>query len=228
MRAKVASGDRVAAWERRTEVPLLLLAAAFLVAYAWPVLDPSLDGGVESSLRVVSWTVWAAFAVDFVVRLSLADDRVSYALRHCWDVALIALPMLRPLRLLRLLAFAQLLHRSARVTLAGRVGIYVSGTAVAAVGLGAIAVLDAERGAPDATITTFGDALWWSVTTVSTVGYGDVYPVTTAGRLVATALMIVGIAVVGTVTASVAAWLVNEVAADAADEESEAGPGSAG
>jgi len=212
-----APGDRVAAWERRTEVPLILLAAAFLVAYAWPVLDPSLDGGLEGSLRVVSWTVWAAFGADFLVRLSLADDRLSYALRHWWDVALIALPMLRPLRLLRLLAFAQLLHRSARVTLVGRVGIYVSGTAVAAVGLGAIAVLDAERSAPDATITTFGDALWWAVTTVSTVGYGDLYPVTTTGRLVATVLMVVGVAVVGTVTATVAAWLVAEVADDDAE-----------
>ena len=217
MSPEPAPGDRVAAWERRTEVPLILLAAAFLVAYAWPVLDPSLDGGLEGSLRVVSWTVWAAFAADFLVRLSLADDRLSYALRHWWDVALIALPMLRPLRLLRLLAFAQLLHRSARVTLVGRVGIYVSGTAVAAVGLGAIAVLDAERSAPDATITTFGDALWWAVTTVSTVGYGDLYPVTTTGRLVATVLMVVGVAVVGTVTATVAAWLVAEVAGEDAE-----------
>ncbi|MFB9315501.1 potassium channel family protein [Nocardioides plantarum] len=206
------SADRVAAWERRSEIPLLLLAVAFLVAYAWPVLDPTLDAGVEDSLRAVSWTVWVAFVLDVAIRLVLADHRVRYARQHWWDIALVALPMLRPLRLLRLLAFARLLHRSARVNLVGRVGIYVSGTAVAAVGLGAIAVLDAEREAPDATITTFGDAVWWAVTTVSTVGYGDLYPVTTTGRLVATVLMIVGIAVVGTVTATVAAWLIAEVA----------------
>ena len=57
---------RVERWERNTEVPLLLLAGAFLVAYAWPVLDPRLDPDVATVLVVASWTVWAAFAADFV------------------------------------------------------------------------------------------------------------------------------------------------------------------
>jgi len=65
---------RVERWERRSEVPLLLLALAFLVAYSWPVLDPRVDADLRSLLTVVSWTVWAAFAVDFAVRLALADD----------------------------------------------------------------------------------------------------------------------------------------------------------
>ena len=51
-------------WERRSEVPMLLLALAFLVAYVWPVLDPELPRDARSFLDVVSWTVWAAFAVD--------------------------------------------------------------------------------------------------------------------------------------------------------------------
>ena len=78
-----------------------------------------------------------------------------------------------------------------------------------AVGLGAIAVLDAEQDADGANITTFGDALWWASTTVTTVGYGDRFPVTTSGRLVAVALMLVGIAAIGAITAGVAAWLVS-------------------
>lgn len=119
--------------------------------------------------------------------------------------------MLRPLRLLRALAFARMLNRTAVRGLAGRVMTYVVGTALAACGLGALAVLDAERGAPDANITTFGDALWWAATTVTTVGYGDRYPVTSTGRVIAVALMVVGIAVVGSVTAAVAAWLVANV-----------------
>lgn len=62
-------------WERRSEVPLLLLAVAFLVAYAWPVLDPRLDPDLRTTLSVVSWTVWVAFAVDFGARLVLAEER---------------------------------------------------------------------------------------------------------------------------------------------------------
>lgn len=96
--------------------------------------------------------------------------------------------------------------------------MYVIGTAVAAVGLGALAMLDAEREARDANITTIGDALWWAATTVTTVGYGDRYPVTAEGRCVALALMLVGIAVVGSVTAAVAAWFVAQV-----QRESESG-----
>ncbi|RYC04900.1 potassium channel family protein [Nocardioides zhouii] len=205
---------RVQRWERRAEVPLLLLAVAFLVAYAWPVVDPRMDPDVRSVLEVASWTVWVAFTLDFVARLYLADERRRYALAHWYDVALIVLQMLRPLRLLRLLAFARVLNRSAVGSMVGRVTTYVAGTAVMALGLGAVAVLDAEQDAAGANITTFGDALWWSATTVTTVGYGDHFPVTTTGRFVAVALMVVGIACIGAITAGVAAWLVRQVEAD--------------
>ena len=204
---------RVERWEKRAEVPLLLLAAAFLVAYAWPVLDPRMDQDLRSFLGVVSWTVYAAFIVDLAIRLALAEQRGAYALRHWYDVALVAAPLLRPLRLLRLLALVRVLERSAGSTLAGRAAVYVGGGVVAAVGLGALAVLDAERGAADANITSFGDALWWASTTVTTVGYGDHFPVTTEGRLVAVVLMFVGIGLVGTITASAAAWLVSRTEA---------------
>lgn len=202
---------RVERWERRTEVPLILLALAFLVAYAWPILDPRLDPTTRDALDVTGWAVWVAFTIDFAIRLVLADNRRTYAIRHWYDVALIALPLLRPLRLLRLLAFARMLNRGVASGLTGRVTAYVVGAAVAAVGLGALAVLDAERPDRDANIRTFGDALWWATTTVTTVGYGDLYPVTTTGRLLAVALMLVGIAVVGSVTAAVATWFVSAV-----------------
>jgi voltage-gated potassium channel len=83
-----------------------------------------------------------------------------------------------------------------------------------------LAVLDAERHAGGANITTFDDALWWSAVTVSTVGYGDKYPVTTDGRLVALGLMLGGIALIGVVTASFATWLIDRVRAT--EEEAQA------
>ena len=208
----------VQCWERRAEVPLLLLALAFLVAYAWPVLDPRLDPDLRTMLEVASWTVWVAFVIDFAIRLFLSHDRRRYVASHWYDVALIVLPLLRPLRLLRLLAFARVLNRSAAGSLVGKVSVYVAATAVAALGLGALAALDAEQDAAGANITTFGDALWWSATTVTTVGYGDLYPVTTTGRFVAVALMLVGIACIGAITAGVAAWLVAQVEADGRSE----------
>jgi voltage-gated potassium channel len=202
---------RVERWESRAEIPLLLLALAFLVAYAWPILDPRLDPDTTRFLTILSWTTWVAFGVDLMVRLALADERRRYALHHWYDVLLLVVPMLRPLRLLRLLAFARILNRSAIGNLAGRVSIYVTGAAVAAVGLGALAVLDAEREAPGANITHADDALWWAATTVTTVGYGDYYPVTAAGRCAAMGLMLVGIALVTSLTAAVATWMLGSV-----------------
>jgi voltage-gated potassium channel len=204
---------RVERWERRFEIPLLLSALAFLVAYAWPILDPRMDPGIETFLTVVSWTVWGVFFVDFVIRLMLAEEHRRYALRHWYDVLLIVLPMLRPLRLLRILVFARFMGRSIQRNLAGRVTVYVVATAVASVALGALAVLDAERENPEANIKSFGDALWWAMTTVTTVGYGDRFPVTVQGRLIATALMIVGMALVGSITAALATWFVESARA---------------
>ncbi|MFT4265049.1 MAG: potassium channel family protein [Nocardioides sp.] len=170
-----------------------------------------MDASLLSSLHVVSWAVWAAFVADFLVRVVLAEQRSTYIYRHWYDVVLIALPMLRPLRLLRLLTFARVLDRVVSRGLVGRVTVYVLGAAVTAVLLGSLAELDAERGAADANITTFPDALWWAFTTVTTVGYGDRYPVTTQGRVVAGALMLIGIAVVGAVTAAIAAWFIEHL-----------------
>ena len=204
--------SRVERWERRAEIPLMLLAIAFLVAYAWPVLDPRMDPSIRSFFIVLSWAIWAAFGVDFLIRLALAPERGSYALRHWYDLVLILLPLIRPLRLLRLIALARILDRSVGDSVAGKTLVYVSGAAGLATGLAAVAVLDAERGTPGANIQTFGDALWWAASTVTSVGYGDRFPVTTEGRVVAFALMLVGIGLVGTVMASVAAWMLGRTA----------------
>src|SRR5215203_3913450 len=103
------------------------------------------------------------------------------------------------------------LNRQLRDDFRGRVPIYVGAT-VGLVGfVAALAVLEAERSAPDASITTFGEAVWWTITTISTVGYGDRYPVTVEGRIVAATLMVAGIALLGVVTASIAAWFVENV-----------------
>lgn len=198
---------RVHRWERRAEIPLLLLALAFVVAYVWPVLDPRLDPTIVTVLQIVSWSVWAAFVIDFATRVALARDTRGYLVAHWYDVLLVSLPMLRPLRMLRLLALARVMNRAAS-SLSMQVTTYVGGTAVVSLLLGAVAVLDAERGSPGANINTFGDALWWAASTVTTVGYGDRYPVTTEGRVIAVLLMLVGIALVGSITASVAAWFV--------------------
>ncbi len=91
-------------------------------------------------------------------------------------LAVIALPLLRPLRLLRLVAVIGVLNRRAGSSLRGRVVVYVVGATTLLTAVAALAMLDAERNAPGANITTVGDALWWGITTITTVGYGDRSP----------------------------------------------------
>ncbi len=192
---------------------MLLLAAAFLVAYAWPVIDPGLEPDLYNVLQALSWTIWLAFTLDFAIRIYLSDHRVAYALRNWYDVILVLIPMFRTLRLLRLFSLVRLLNRSTiGHSVIEKTSVYVTGAAVLMIFLSAVTVLDAERDAPGANITGFGDALWWSIVTAATVGYGDLYPVTLEGRLVAVLLMIMGVGLMGVVTAAVASWFLKGVA----------------
>jgi voltage-gated potassium channel len=79
--------------------------------------------------------------------------------------------------------------------------------------------LNAERMAPGGNIKTVGDALWWSLVIVTTIGYGDRYPVTTEGRFIAAALMIFGIGLIGSKTGYFAAWVLRQAQADKLAEE---------
>jgi len=150
------------------------------------------------------------------MRVVLSEDRRGFIRGHIRDLVVVVVPILRPLRLLRLITMLHTLNRYGASTVRGRVGIYVAGGSGLIIFIGALSMLDHERGAEGANIETFGDALWWAMTTVTTVGYGDRYPVTTTGRFIGAAVMIAGIAVLGTVTASIATWLIERVRAEAA------------
>jgi voltage-gated potassium channel len=208
---------RIAAWDRYVDWPLTALAAGFLGLYAWQVLDRRHPEFLDALLTVI----WLLFAVDYVVRLVLARRKWRFVGGHLVDLVTLLLPMFRPLRALRIVTVISVLNRQLRDDFRGRIVVYVTGTVVLVAFVAALAVLDAERDAPDASITTFGEALWWTITTISTVGYGDRYPVTTEGRIVAATLMVAGIALLGVVTASIASWFVENLRTSSQRTESE-------
>lgn len=201
---------RLDRWDRVVQMPLTLASLLFVGAYAWPIIDPALAQGWVVLCGTVVWVTWALLVVDLAMRLALSPDRWGFLRRHPVDVAMVVLPILRPLQLLRLFTLLKSLNRLAGSSLRGRVGMYVAGSMGLIVFMGALAGLDAERGSPGP-IDTFGDSLWWALATVATVGYGDMYPVTTEGRAVAVGLMLFGIGVLGVVTAGFASWLVERV-----------------
>jgi voltage-gated potassium channel len=207
-------------WEERAEWPLTAIALLFLASYAWPILDPDLPPVWRDVSAALAWLTWGAFAVDYVVRLALSVDRRRFVRRHLLDLAVVVLPLLRPLRLLRLVILLKVLNRHAGKSLRGRVVVYVVGATSLVMFVSALALLDAERGRTGSNVNSFGDAIWWAFATVTTVGYGDRFPVTPQGRAIAAGLMLAGIALLGVVTATLASWLIERVRE--VEEESEA------
>lgn len=209
-------------WERLTEWPMIAIAVVFLAVYSAEVLT---DSGEEGGHEAVLDCCWALFAVDFAVRLATAPRRWHWLRHNMLDFASVALPALRPLRLVRILAAFRVFQRRAETTFRGRLVLYTGGLSVLLVWMGALAVLQAERHAQGALITDVGRALWWSLVTVTTVGYGDISPVTPTGRVVATGFMLFGIALLGVVTGLFSSWIVERVRDDA--EQAARGPGRA-
>ncbi|MGY1937686.1 MULTISPECIES: potassium channel family protein [Nocardia] len=206
-------------WKQLTEWPLTAAAVVFLAVYTWTVLAQP-NGPAAVIGEAVLWGTWLVFAVDYAVRCYLAKPRGQWFVRHLHEFAIVALPMLRPLRLLRLLTMMNVLQRSVGGALRGRVIVYTAGATLLLIFVASLSMLETERNAVGATITTFPDALWWAATTVTTVGYGDYAPVTGTGRLIAAGLMIGGIALLGVVTATLASWIIQRVAEE--DEASQA------
>ena len=169
------------------------------------------DGCGAVVLRLVMFALYLVFVADYLARLYLADPRGRWFFRHLFDLAIVVLPFLRPLRLLSLAAVINALQRAVGHTIRGRVIVYTACGAVLIVYAASLAILDIEGDHPDTKIETFGDAVWWSITTVTTVGYGDLSPVT--GRAHGCGCPDVGgISLVGVVTATLASWIVQRVA----------------
>ncbi|MBI5949069.1 MAG: two pore domain potassium channel family protein [Chloroflexi bacterium] len=209
------SDERLRRVEQATEVPLLILAFAMVPLLLGPVLF-DLSDAVETSFLVADWFIWAAFATAFGLKLAVAPSRLRYVRANWLEVAMVALPLLRPIRLLRLLRFARLAtavgyNETLVRRIASEKGTQFTLVAVLTIlATGAGMVLLAERDADGANIHTYGDALWWAATTMTTVGYGDLYPTTPAGRGIAVALMLFGIAALSVLTATIAAFLVRD------------------
>jgi voltage-gated potassium channel len=199
----------LARWENRTELPLFAASLVYLGAYAVHVLAPGLPTAWHTTLKAVIAATWALFVLDYVVRLRLRDARFGpgYVRRHLLETVVLVLPLLRPLRMVSAYQVAQRGRARPRLSLYARVIAYAGTTALLLGFSGALAVYQQERGAPGATIRTFGDAVWWACSTLTTVGYGDVAPVTLGGRAVAVVLMVLGLALLGAVTGSFSSWL---------------------
>ena len=158
----------------------------------------------EAVFLTFDWFIWAIFGIDLVIKLVLAPHRLAYLKRNWLEVLVVVVPFFRPLRLLRIFIF------SSRAWVGMRRLANVDFLLVYGVGLVMIAatVVTSVEGGEGASIRSFPDALWWSMATITTVGYGDMVPISTVGRAMGYILMLGGIAFFSGITANLASFLV--------------------
>jgi len=218
--------DRAAAFERFSRAvdgPMTVLALVMIPLIVVPlVLD--LSPATERAVLSIDYVLWAVFAAEYGIKLYLAPNRRRFVAHHIPDLIVVVVPMLRPLRVLRSVRLLRLLRlallggfaakglREARSILRHRGLNWVLLIVLVLNLIAAAAVMEFERGNPQANIDSYPDALWWAVTTITTVGYGDRFPMSPAGRGVAVVLMIAGIAMFGVITATIAAYFVEQKA----------------
>ncbi len=203
--ARLASYKRISLW------PLALLSLIFLLGFLVESFEYQILGLEKNFFGFLNITIWLVFAMDYFIMLYLSENKKAFFRSHIIDLVLVLIPHIRALRALRILLLFERVIGGLKDKIYISIPYYVAGAAALLILLAGGAIYQVESDLPDSNIRTPGDALWWAAVTVTTVGYGDRFPVSPQGRWIAVALMISGIAVVGSITASLAAWIVNKV-----------------
>lgn len=205
----------VARLERWTDRPLTLLAVLLVPILLAPFVV-ELSTEAQTALHDVSYGIWGVFAASLAAALIMSPDRRGYLRRHWLDLLVVVAPILSPLRSSRVIQLIWAISAAGRMLEGGRRLLIGKGTGFLLIGASLVVavaaglIVSVERDDPASTIHSYGDGLWWAMTTFATVGYGDKYPVTASGRGIAIALMLLGITAFGVVTAKLAALFVEE------------------
>jgi voltage-gated potassium channel len=193
-----------------SEIILASLGVVFLVAFAAPIIQPNLQPETLMILERVQIAIWAIFALEFFIRFLKSPIKRHFLRRNLIDLIAIAIPFLRPLRALRVISTAVLIVRRFEGGVRYKVSLQVGIVAVFIWFVSGLAVTQAERGINGANISSVREGWWWALTTMTTVGYGDHFPITVEGMLIGAALMLTGVSLLGTVSASIASWFVEK------------------
>jgi voltage-gated potassium channel len=201
--------DRI---ERVTRFPMTVLGVAWLVI-AIMVVTTDVNGSASIALVSALFAFWVILLAEYLVRLVVSPDRRGYLRRRWAEPATVLVPPLAGWHLIGIEKVCLLLHEGelrAEAILRHHSLFRVLIAAAATLFAGAWLVLLFDENAPGSNIHSYPNALWWAIVTVTTVGYGDRFPVTEGGRVVATVLMLIGIGLIGVLTATVASVFIKE------------------
>jgi voltage-gated potassium channel len=210
-------------FEQRTAWPMMGVVVASLALLLAPVFF-NFPPALRNLFVFFEWLLWLVFAAEYATRWYIAIDRMTFVKHNVVDLAVVVLPMVPALRALRLARLGRIAVVGARVIDQSDSIVKRSNAKYAVMLAGLIILLAAimawsvEHENPQSSIHSLNDALWWAVTTVTTVGYGDKYPVSPEGKAIAIGLMLLGIAVFGLVSATLASMFVENSVESESDE----------
>jgi voltage-gated potassium channel len=219
--------SKLVTWRKWTDIPLLIIAIGSLPLLLLEIISHRLTSADKTFLLIVNLTVFLAYAVDYVVEFLVTPEKGRYV-RSEWSSLLIVIAQLfavlpamsflgflrgaRALRvvssLTRIIGISMASRSQGREILKKRATSFAFGLAGFTLITSAVGFTLAEDVGKDGRVHSFFDALWWSGATITTVGYGDIYPITAAGRIIAIFTMLVGISTLAVVTARIAQFLI--------------------
>lgn len=205
--SKYRGEKNLAAWEDRTSTPMFVASVLYLLAFAAPIMSTRIQEPYDGYLNIIQMILWGLFAADYCVRLYLAPRRLYFITHNLMNLAIVLLPAWR------IVSFLAMIHLTAnrQYKRLSELAMKLFGYTAIFIIMFALAIYSVESSEPGSMIRDLPTAYWWTFTTLATVGYGDVYPVTGIGRVIAVVVMLYGVGLVAVATGALASWIIEKI-----------------
>lgn len=205
--SKYRGEKNLAAWEERSSTPMFVASVLYLLAFAAPIMSTRIQEPYDGYLNIIQMILWGLFAADYCIRLYLAPRRLYFITHNLMNLAIVLLPAWR------IVSFLAMIHLTTnrQYKRLSELAVKLFGYTAIFIIMFALAIYSVESAEPGAMIRDLPTAYWWTFTTLATVGYGDVYPVTGIGRVIAVVVMLYGVGMVAVATGALASWIIEKI-----------------
>ncbi len=205
--SKYRGEKNLAAWEERSSRPMFVASVLYLLAFAAPIMSTRIQEPYDGYLNILQLILWGLFAADYCIRLYLAPRRLYFITHNLMNLAIVLLPAWR------IVSFLAMIHLTTnrQYKRLSELAVKLFGYTAIFIIMFALAIYSVESSEPGAMIRDLPTAYWWTFTTLATVGYGDVYPITGIGRVIAVVVMLYGVGMVAVATGALASWIIEKI-----------------
>ena len=205
--SKYRGEKNLAEWEERSSRPMFVASVLYLLAFAAPIMSTRIQEPYDGYLNIIQMILWGLFAADYCIRLYLAPRRLYFITHNLMNLAIVLLPAWR------IVSFLAMIHLTTnrQYKRLSELAVKLFGYTAIFIIMFALAIYSVESSEPGTMIRDLPTAYWWTFTTLATVGYGDVYPVTGIGRVIAVVVMLYGVGMVAVATGALASWIIEKI-----------------